>query len=961
MATAFPAVADLSSSLRPGVEHALEMLLAHPEGAAVLDGLPAGVHATLPRVFAASEFVANACGRNPQLLAALTPLLRTTAQPEVLRAEIDRLASESVDESAFMAGLRRLRQRELVRIAWRDLAGWSGFEESLRDLSQVADAAIAGAHAFAARALLERYGEPVGETGEPQELLVLGMGKLGGGELNFSSDIDLVYLFPGAGETTGRRPISNEEFFTRLGRAVIRLLDAITAEGFVFRVDLRLRPFGDSGPLVASFSFFESYLQQHGRDWERYAYVKARAITGAARYESLYVEVIRPFVYRRYLDFGVFESLRNMKELIARDVARRELQDNVKLGPGGIREIEFVVQAFQLLRGGTDRRLQSQSLLTVLPLLAGQKLLPAETVSQLQAAYACLRSLENRLQMIKDEQTHELPQDTLGRERLALAMNASGWDALITELDRHRQAVTRIFQSILFGPATAQATAPGFDLDSIWDSSQRLPALRESIDRIGIAESEALAASLAEWLGGANVQRLEETGRRRLQTLVPRILEAMRSARDRPAVLRRIITILEAVGGRSAYFALLNENAAALTRLVDICERSEFLARQIAAFPLLLDELIDARILETAPTRAQFVEELASRREHAPDSDPERQVESLRQFQRVATFRVALADLTGRLPLMHVSDRLTDIAELILEEAMRMAWNQLVPLHGQPMCGDPAAPRPASVAAVAYGKLGAIELGYGSDLDLVFLHDSGGEHQRTNGARPIENAVFFLRLGQRIVHLLTVHSAAGRLYEVDMRLRPSGKGGLMVTQLQAFESYQASEAWTWEHQALLRARAVAGAPALRAEFERIRLDVLRRHVRRDSLREEVRKMRERMRGELSKARPGQFDVKQDPGGLADIEFLAQFWALWWAQKYPPVALYPDTIRQLESVASANLVPQETVDVLTRIYRDYRREIHYRSLDNAPAVVDQQRFAEERATVVAIWEEAMGQR
>jgi glutamate-ammonia-ligase adenylyltransferase len=945
--------------LREGVERALETLASQPDGATVLQGLAADVRESLPRVFGASEFVANACARNPALLAELAPRLKRPTTAAALHAQAARLAQESSDENAFMAGLRRFRQREMVRVAWRDLAGHARCEGTLSDLSHIADAAVAAAHAFALRGLVERYGEPVGEAGEPQELLVLGMGKLGGGELNFSSDIDLVYLFPAAGETRGRRPVSNEEFFTRLGRAVIRLLDAITPEGFVFRVDLRLRPFGDSGPLVASFAFFESYLQQHGRDWERYAYVKARAITGAARYESLYSEVVRPFVYRRYLDFGVFESLRNMKELIARDVARRELKDNVKLGPGGIREIEFVVQAFQLLRGGTDRRLQSQSLLTVLPLLAGHKLLPAETVAGLRAAYMYLRSLENRLQMTRDEQTHELPHDVQGRERLALAMNVPGWDAMLAELDRHRQAVTRIFQSILFGPASAQATTPGFDLESIWDSSQRLPALRESIDRIGIAEADALAASLAEWLGSTNVQRLEETGRRRLQALVPRILEAMRGARDRPTVLRRIVTILDAVGGRSAYFALLNENAVALTRLVDICERSEFLARQIASFPLLLDELIDARILESAPTRAQFVEELASRREHAPESDPERQVESLRQFQRVATFRVALADLTGRLPLMHVSDRLTDIAELILEEAMRMAWNQLVTMHGQPMCGDPSAPRPASVAAVAYGKLGAMELGYGSDLDLVFLHDSGGEYQRTNGPRPVDNAVFFLRLGQRIVHLLTVHSAAGRLYEVDMRLRPSGKGGLMVTQLEAFENYQAREAWTWEHQALLRARAVAGAPALRSEFERIRMDVLRSHVRRDSLREDVRKMRERMRSELSKAGAGQFDVKQDPGGLADIEFLAQYWALWWAEKYPPVAMFPDTIRQLESVASANLVPQETVDALTRIYRDYRREIHYRSLEDAPAVVEEGRFAGERAQVIGTWEKTMG--
>ncbi|MGH8311218.1 MAG: bifunctional [glutamate--ammonia ligase]-adenylyl-L-tyrosine phosphorylase/[glutamate--ammonia-ligase] adenylyltransferase, partial [Steroidobacteraceae bacterium] len=336
--------------------------------------------------------------------------------------------------------------------------------------------------------------------------------------------------------------------------------------------------------------------------------------------------------------------------------------------------------------------------------------------------------------------------------------------------------------------------------------------------------------------------------------------------------------MLEAISARSTYLALLNENAPALARLIAICERSDFLTAQIAAFPLLLDELIDERILEDMPTREQFAEELAARLRHAPEVDPERQVEALRQFQRAATFRVALPDLTGRLPLMRVSDRLTDIAELILEQAMALAWQQITQLHGTPMCGSGAALRPAGIAAVAYGKLGGVELGYASDLDLVFLHDSEGDIQRTDGPKPLDNGVFFLRLGQRIVHLLTMHSAAGRLYEVDMRLRPSGKGGLMVTHVKAFHAYQRAEAWTWEHQAMLRARAVAGDPGIRRSFEDIRLDVLCHHVRRDTLREEVRKMRERMRAELSKSRPGEFDIKQDPGGIADIEFLAQYWA-----------------------------------------------------------------------------------
>ncbi len=944
---------------------------------------------------ACSEFLRSVVKRYPELPEALIAegyvdqAREAGTFVQMLRA----VAADVTEEAAMMSLLRRWRQRELVRIAWRDLAGRSSVEESLRDLTELADAAIGCAVEFAYRALVERYGVPQpaaeppapgrmsggsgpGVRGEdrdeencaqPQpQLVTLGMGKLGGGELNFSSDIDLIFLFPQSGDTDGRRSISNEEFYTRQARHVIRLLDAVTDEGFVFRVDMRLRPFGDSGPLAVSFAFFENYLQQQGRDWERYAYIKARAITGGEAFAQVYRNVLRPFVYRRYLDFGVFEALREMKAMIAREVERLDLQGNIKLGPGGIREIEFIVQAFQLLRGGSDARLQSQSLLTVLPLLAGEKLLPKKAVQDLRAAYLYLRRLENRLQMLNDEQTHDLPEAPAVRARLVQAMGvgmrvadrakAADWSALLVVLEAHRGAVTRRFNAVLFGPDRA---APLIDMEALWDPHRALPALQEAIAAQGLSDPAALAAMLAQWRDSQFVQRLDDGGRRRLQILTPKIIAALQGMEQEEVVLRRVLSVLEALGRRSAYLALLNENPEALRRLLEICARSDLLAQQVAAFPLLLDELIDRRIFEQLPTREQFAEELALRRRQAPDADPEREVEALRAFQRAAVFRVALADLTGRLPLMQVSDSLTDIAELIVGEALRLAWEQMTQLYGQPMCGDGAALRPAQVAVLAYGKLGARELGYSSDLDLVFLHDSSGETQQTDGTRSIDNSMFFLRLGQRIVHLLTMHSAAGRLYEVDVRLRPSGKGGMMVTQVDAFAEYQKGDAWTWEHQALLRSRAVAGDAAIRRRFEDIRLEVLCGHVRLDTLREEVCKMRERMRAELSKSQTGQFDVKQDPGGLADIEFLAQYWALNWTRRYPPLAMYSDTIRQLESVASADLVPQATIDVLIGIYRDYRTEIHHRTLEGKPAMVQQgERFAGQRRQVSAIWDAAM---
>ena len=911
-------------------------------------------------MFAASDFVAGSLARDAQLLATLVSSgdLQRRLAPREFAARAPALAAEpELPEAKVLSELRRWRRREYTRIAWRDLAGWADLTETLTDLTAVADVAIATALAHARSVLAARYGEPRSAAGEAQPLVIIGMGKLGGGELNFSSDVDLVLLFPEHGETDGARGISNEEFFTRLGQALVRLLETATAEGFVLRVDLRLRPFGDSGPLVASFAAFEDYLPRHGRDWERYAYDKARPITAAERYAELEAAAVRPFVYRRYLDYGVFESLRDMKALIEREIERRELADHVKLGPGGIREIEFIVQALQLTRGGRDRRLQTPSLLTALAHLGEARLLPAEAVTELNAAYVFLRRLENRLQMVGDAQVHRLPAQPLARERIALAMGMGDWPAFMHEFEAHRERVSRHFRWVIFG-GQPDTGAVRIDLGRFWDSQAETAALAASLTAAGFSDAGEAARLLLELRASALVRKLDEPGRKRLQALLPVLLADVAQSSAQLPVLRRVIAIIEATGKRSAYFALLQENGAARARLVQLCRHGDFLAAQIAAHPLLLDELIDERLLTQLPTRAEFARELEQRLEQLREDDPEQQVEALRQFQRAALFRVAVADLTGLLPLMQVSDRLTDIAELIVASAMQLGWRQITAQFGVPSCGDASQPRAVNICAVGYGKLGGMELGYSSDLDLVFLHDSHGERQETTGAKPIDNQLFFVRLAQRIVHLLTMHSAAGRLYEVGVRLRPRGKGGLLVTNIQAFAEYQRQDAWTWEHQALLHARAVAGAPELRARFEAVRLEVLCQHVRHQDLREQVRSMRERMRRELGSGETERFDIKQDSGGIADIEFLAQYWALRWARQYPAVALFSDTIRQLESVASANLVPQTDVDLLTGAYRAYRASIHRLSLDGASAIVPAQQFREARAGVTALWESTM---
>ncbi|HLZ99286.1 MAG TPA: bifunctional [glutamate--ammonia ligase]-adenylyl-L-tyrosine phosphorylase/[glutamate--ammonia-ligase] adenylyltransferase [Steroidobacteraceae bacterium] len=927
--------------------------------------LPDPLRDEVPHTIAASEFIASALLQDPEALG----WLERNDDPSMASAaglEYERRVAAAAGTADAQRILREWRRREMVRIAWRDIAGRAGVTETLLAVSDLADACIRAGVAAAQRHLESPFGRPrtgaiaggaavVVDAGAAEvPFIVVAMGKLGGRELNFSSDVDLVFLYAEAGETDGARPIDNAEYFNRLGRELIRLLDARTEDGFVFRVDTRLRPFGDSGALAVSLPSLENYLQEHGRDWERYAWIKARAVVGADAYAGATRDFVRPFVYRRYLDFGVFDSLRDMKALIAREVARHDLGQDLKLGAGGIRELEFIVQSMQLVRGGSDRRLQNAGLLEVLPLLAGAKLLSKPAVAELHDAYLVLRKAENAVQMIRDEQIHSIPEDPCDRARLSLNMGLAGWPATAARIEAARRCVALQFEALVFGaPETQRRNGEG-TLD--WLASDDVKIDEElRAARFPVEEVAPVAALLDEYRHTVAYRRLDEAARRRVHVILARLLKAA-AIRAAPAtVVHRVLRVLEAIGARSSYLALLKEQPPALERLIDVCAISGFLARQVADFPLLLDELIDPNAFDEPPSRASFIRELEARTERLPTDDPERQVEALRQFQKAAVFGVAFADLTGRMPLMKVSDRLTDIAELIVERCMRLAWDQMTQAYGIPHCGDcDQELRQVKVAVAGYGKLGGLELGYGSDLDLVFLHDSSGEIQQTKGERPIDNTVFFLRLGQRIVHLLTMHSAAGRLYEVDMRLRPNGKGGFLMTGIEAFERYQRMEAWTWEHQALLRARAVGGDPALCRAFEDARRRVLSTAVHRDTLRTDVAEMRVRMRRELSRAEAGQFDIKQDAGGIADIEFLVQYRVLASAGEHPELLTYSDNIRQLEGLSAAGVLEAETAQWLKDSYIAYRTVLHHLSLEGGERVVEAAPHAEMRARIIDIW-------
>ncbi len=905
--------------------------------------LPPELEASLAKVVLTSDFVLRVLMRWPQ---ELFERLRDT-RPLDAAAFAERLQLDGLVEAHAMTTLRRTRQVEMACIAWRDIAGLAELDTTLREVSLLAESSIQAALRYATASLEPRFGRPRQAGGTEAPLLVLGMGKLGGGELNFSSDVDLVFLYPDGVELSDN--VEPETYYLRLSQLLIKLLDQRTEDGFAYRVDTRLRPFGTSGPLAVSLAAFEAYLVEHGRDWERYAYVKARLLTGESFAAEVFDFVLTPFVYRRYLDYGVFDALRQMKRLISQEVARRELQDNIKLGPGGIREIEFIAQVFQIVRGGRRPDLRTRSLLEVLPRLANDRQLTDRAAATLATAYRFLRTVENRLQAFNDEQTHELPAEAEARAVLAYSLGEPGWEALAQRLADQRAAVEAEFERVAW---EARGAAPRDDdpVQSAWIAGDVAAMLQST----ALAGEERAVDLLKDLRHGGLYQRMDEVGRQRLSAVMARTIAALAGHPPALKSLERVLPVFRAVARRSAYLALLNENPAALDRLLKLVVDSAWLARQIAEQPLLLDELLDNRVFDSPPSRAELAELLDRVTHGVTVGDAEALLDAIRVFQRTAIFRIAIADRLGSLPLMKVSDRLTDTAELVLDYSLRVARRELVAKYGTPRCGPP--PREAGFAVIGYGKLAGLELGYGSDLDLVFLHDSGGAQQETDGNPPLDNERFFGRLVQRLIHFLSVQTSSGRLYEVDTRLRPSGRSGLLVTSLEGFRHYQTHDAWVWEHQALLRSRALAGSTVVCRAFEAIRSEVLTAHVDRSKLKSEVAKMRGRMRGELSLAKNGAFDIKQDPGGIADIEFIIDYWVLARSAEYPELIAFPDNIRQLEALERVGLVPAERCRRLKECYLELRQRVHELALDEAGRVVPGHDFAAVREYVSGVWHE-----
>jgi glutamate-ammonia-ligase adenylyltransferase len=918
---------------------------------------------TLLCLIATSEFAASALLKHWTWFAESLAAGRHEDWPnyagwqDALRADI----AASADPDRAKRALRQLRNRGLLQILWQSTDPLHDLWASLRSLSELADLLVEAAMRAAEEQLEPRFGQAIGSDGKPIPLITLAMGKLGGGELNFSSDIDLVFLYTEDGETSGPRTLSAHEYFGRLSHRVVNLLDDVTADGFVYRVDTRLRPFGDSGPAVVSFAALENYLLQHGRSWERYAYVKARVISPGASQsviDELQSEIIDPFVYRRYLDYGVFESLRDMKALIEREVRKRELAGNVKLGPGGIREIEFIVQSLQLVRGGNDRKLRRRELREALRRLGDARGLGPDAASRLTDAYVFLRRLENGLQAIRDRQTHDVPEDETDRARLALLMGFTDWAALAEALDAHREEVSVQFAAVAFRGDDPQA-APGTvdDLASRWAEAAE-PMWLADLEGAGYAEPERIAASVAGFAAMPVQRQIDTTARKRLDRFMKNFITMLLDRRRPGKICERVLGVISQVVRRSAYLSLLNENPSALGRLISVCERSGYLSQELERYPLLLDELLDPRVFTVQMSATTMREGLHRRLEQVDADDSEATVEVLARFQRATLFRIAVADVSGALPIMKVSDRLTELAEIVVEKALEIAWDDLTAKHGRPGFDDAGQRRSAGLGVIAYGKFGGIELSYGSDLDLVFLHDSRGGDQNTDGEKPLDNAMFFGRLVRRLVHFLTAQTSSGALYEVDTRLRPSGRSGLLVVSVEGFARYQEENAWTWEHQALLRSRPVAGSAAVARAFGQIRVDTLTGRIRRESLLDDVLSMRAKMRKQLDKSSTDAFDLKQGRGGIGDIEFLVQYLVLSNADSHPTLLHYPDNIRQLGVLGAVGLLEPRDVARLQEAYRCYRRASHRLALDGKPAIVSAVELTDEREFVCSLWEKEM---
>lgn len=877
-----------------------------------------------------SRYVHRLINSDPTLVPWLRENIAHSCTEAELAAWLD--AMPLADENQLSTALRNLRKKVMLKLLTRDLGGLANLDEVMKTMTALGELSVQRAQNSAMQVLAEQYGLPIGaESGSPQELLVVGMGKLGGGELNVSSDIDLIFIYPEDGETNGARSIGNNDFFSRVGKKIINIINDITADGFVFRVDMRLRPYGDSGALVMSFAALEEYLVAQGREWERYAWIKARVISPPqCPATTELTKLTQPFIFRKYLDFGAFESMRKLHAQIRQEVLRRDRMNNVKLGPGGIREVEFIAQVFQLIRGGRDARLRIRPTQSILHLLAEHGRLSVDSVTALNNAYIFLRNLEHRLQYLDDQQTQELPEKEEDQHIIGTAMGYATYAEMLEVFNRHRAIVSTHFEEIF---STQEQALPENENNEnkLWREGMQPNELLDSLSTLGYSDSDSLSERLMQIRDSGRYRQLPELSRQRMDKLIPQFIKLCAASDNPNQSLPRILKLLENISRRASYLAFMAEYPQVLPRLVGIASASEWASDYLATHPFLLDELLDAREIYRAPDWPALDSLLQAQLTDCTD-DIERAMDVLRQFHHSQTFHLLAMDIQGLLPLEILSDHLSDLANLILNHVLELCWGEARKKH-QPQ---------HHFAIIAYGKLGGRELGYESDLDLIFLYDD--EHP--------DAGEIYARLAQRINTVISSYTSAGRLYETDLRLRPNGASGLLVSSIAAFAEYQHKQAWVWEHQALTRARFSAGDRQVGEQFEAIRKAVLCQPRAIKELRKEVVDMRQKMHdGHPNNS--ALFDIKHDQGGMVDIEFMVQFLVLAYAATYPELTANSGNLALLQLAAKLGLIDTELCTATQEIYRNLRRLQHKMRLNStAPCRIDKSEINIE--AVIKLW-------
>ncbi|MDX1536911.1 bifunctional [glutamate--ammonia ligase]-adenylyl-L-tyrosine phosphorylase/[glutamate--ammonia-ligase] adenylyltransferase [Arsukibacterium sp.] len=901
----------------------------------------------LIRLLKASLFLGRTLSRQPELAAVL--LDKDALVQQLGQSWQDPLTSfDLTDEAAVFSRLRRYRNRALAMLLTADIYQLQTIEQGLARVSSLADCLINSAYRWAYQLQQQHNGTPFDEHDMAMPMLILGMGKLGGKELNFSSDIDLIFTYPGHGETQGgRKSLEHQQFFTKVGQKLIAALHQATADGFVYRVDMRLRPFGDSGPLVLSFAALEDYYQEQGRDWERYALLKARVLNPDSQHAPELQKLLKPFIYRRYIDFSAIESLRRMKQLIEQENRRRNRVDNIKLGAGGIREVEFVVQTLQLIRGGRIPQLQQQSLLVALDGLVQHEMLTASQAAELKADYLFLRRVEQALQGIDDKQTQTLPADQSGRAQLLACLNIAAWPDLQQQVADAMARVHQQFKLVIDNEDTPEQQELGLGR-LLWGSQLPATELAEQLDWLDSDAAIEMIEHLQAFRQDCQKRSVGPRGHDFLSKLMPILLHLLQTEQAESLVLGRVLGVFRQIMTRTAYLELLFENPAALQQLVLLCTQSGWLAEQLARYPMLLDELIDPEQLYRVADKADYQDRLRQYLLRVPDDDLELLMETFRQYKQAQQLRIAAADISGALPLLQVSDHLTWLAEVVMEQVVTVAWQQMTARYGLPVG---ASDTDRGFAVIAYGKMGGLELGYGSDLDLVFVHNCDSLAS-TSGDKAIDSRQFYLKLAQRVLHLATTRTNSGVLYDIDTRLRPSGNSGLLAIHIDTYFQYLRDEAWTWEHQALVRARLVIGSEQMTGRFNKIRADIIRLKRDPDQLRHDVITMRQKLRNHHGSADD---DVKHSTGGIVDLEFISQYLVLAHGKAHPALYRFSDNMRILEAAGDAGLLEVQQVTELQQAYQLLRGWGHRLTL--APArVPTESRLAAARATVEQIWQQ-----